>query len=57
MERDHAQGASAFDQATASTDGTAQIDPTKRYIDKSVVAEFWRHLEMFMEKNKPYLSF
>lgn len=41
-----------------STDASlAQIDPHKRHIDKSVVADFWRSLETWIQANKPWLSF
>ena len=32
-----------------------QVDPAKRHIDKSVVAEFWRVLENWIGANKPWL--
>ncbi|KAL8292890.1 hypothetical protein RQP46_000584 [Phenoliferia psychrophenolica] len=32
-----------------------RIDPTKRHIDKSTVADFWRNLEAWMAMNKPSL--
>ena len=40
------------------TDGIldAQIDPAKRHIDKSTVADFWRGLEAWIAMNKPYLA-
>ncbi|GAA5876380.1 hypothetical protein JCM8547_003023 [Rhodosporidiobolus lusitaniae] len=34
-----------------------RIDPHKRHIDKSTVAEFWRNLEAWIGKNKPWLSY
>lgn len=34
-----------------------QIDPSKRHIDKSTVADFWRQLEGWIQTNKPWLSF
>ncbi|GAA5883032.1 hypothetical protein JCM16303_006800 [Sporobolomyces ruberrimus] len=34
-----------------------RIDPHKRHIDKSVVADFWRSLETWISTNKPWLSY
>ncbi|GJN94099.1 hypothetical protein Rhopal_007173-T1 [Rhodotorula paludigena] len=34
-----------------------KIDPHKRHIDKSTVADFWRQLEGWIQTNKPWLSF
>ncbi|GAA5902403.1 Cdc73p [Sporobolomyces salmoneus] len=34
-----------------------RIDPHKRHIDKSVVADFWRGLEQWIGDNKPWLSY
>ncbi|GAA5969722.1 hypothetical protein JCM3765_001219 [Sporobolomyces pararoseus] len=34
-----------------------RIDPHKRHIDKSVVAEFWRSLESWIAEKKPWLSY
>ncbi|GAA5927472.1 hypothetical protein JCM1841_000935 [Sporobolomyces salmonicolor] len=34
-----------------------RIDPHKRHIDKSVVADFWRGLEGWIAANKPWLSY
>ncbi|GAA5954313.1 hypothetical protein JCM8115_003368 [Rhodotorula mucilaginosa] len=34
-----------------------RIDPSKRHIDKSTVADFWRQLEGWIQTNKPWLSF
>ncbi|GAA5942070.1 hypothetical protein JCM10213_003791, partial [Rhodosporidiobolus nylandii] len=35
----------------------AQIDPHKRHVDRSTVAEFWRQLEGWIAMNKPWLSY
>lgn len=44
--------------SSVSTDASlAQIDPHRRHIDKSVVADFWRSLETWIQANKPWLSF
>jgi len=32
-----------------------QIDPIRRHVDKSVVAHFWKILDMWMMSNKPWL--
>lgn len=34
-----------------------QIDPSKRHIDKSTVANFWRELESWIAMHKPHLSY
>ncbi|GAA5905912.1 hypothetical protein JCM6882_009068 [Rhodosporidiobolus microsporus] len=34
-----------------------RIDPSKRHVDKSTVAEFWRSLETWIAANKPWLSY
>ncbi|GAA5881758.1 hypothetical protein JCM3774_000865 [Rhodotorula dairenensis] len=34
-----------------------KIDRSKRHIDKSTVADFWRQLEGWIQNNKPWLSF
>ncbi|GAA6017522.1 hypothetical protein JCM10207_008254 [Rhodosporidiobolus poonsookiae] len=34
-----------------------RIDPHKRHIDKSTVAEFWRSLEAWIAAHKPWLSY
>ena len=34
-----------------------QIDPTKRHIDKSTVAGFWRDLEAWIGVHKPGLTY
>ncbi|BGP58458.1 hypothetical protein JCM8202_005435 [Rhodotorula sphaerocarpa] len=34
-----------------------RIDRSKRHIDKSTVADFWRQLEGWIQSNKPWLSF
>ncbi|GAA5838463.1 hypothetical protein JCM11251_003399 [Rhodosporidiobolus azoricus] len=34
-----------------------RIDPSKRHVDKSTVAEFWRSLEGWISVNKPWLSY
>ncbi|KAH8924092.1 CDC73-domain-containing protein [Atractiella rhizophila] len=34
-----------------------KIDPHKRHIDKSVVADFWRSLEAWIASHKPWLAF
>ena len=35
----------------------SQIDPSKRHIDKSTVANFWRELESWIAMHKPHLSY
>ncbi|GAA5982954.1 hypothetical protein JCM11641_006895 [Rhodosporidiobolus odoratus] len=37
--------------------GELKIDPNKRHLDKSVVADFWRNLEQWIGINKPWLSY
>jgi parafibromin len=32
-----------------------QIEPNRRHVDKSVVAEFWKILDAWMLANKPWL--
>ncbi|GAA6039763.1 hypothetical protein JCM8097_004210 [Rhodosporidiobolus ruineniae] len=34
-----------------------RIDPHKRHVDKSTVADFWRQLEAWIAQNKPWLSY
>lgn len=45
-----------FRRRRSGTYRAAQIDPTKRHIDKSTVADFWRGLESYIAMHKPWLS-
>ncbi len=33
----------------------SQIDPNRRHVDKSVVAQFWKTLDAWTMANKPWL--
>lgn len=61
LERQRAAGEHKRTPVTSHDDfadmSAFQIDRSKRHIDKSTVADFWRQLEGWIQSNKPWLSF
>lgn len=55
--RPHRCSEHCFAPSHARGTDSQQIDPTKRHIDKSTVADFWRTLEAWIAVNKPWLSY
>ena len=39
------------------SDLVSQLDPIKRHIDKSVVADFWARLETWITMHKPFVAY